>query len=279
MSDSEEMELTNTDENLGNSEEDSDIEMGSDPSLEEDEDSSSDFEEEPENSADEEPEEQEDSEDFEEEEEPESESQPKNEPQESDETPKVIEEVQQVPDSEFVVNAKKGYTPGTREFVNECREVAKMAVAKELGVDEYDPYDDEHQAWFQIKFQEEANHRRECYNALVEETKTEYSNRKKQAEMQQRQLEVRKELMTILDTPEKADAMQKAMRGVSHGYFDDMVKELNEGKKDKLLKLAKNVAKKYKSVETSDRSVRPEKKQNSKPKHGKGYASEMFGWS
>ena len=170
---------------------------------------------------------------------------------------------------------KKGYIPGTKEFVTEVKEAAKEAVLKELGTDEYDPYDEEHQAWFNVKFNEIANHRRECYEAAQEEIR----DSQKQT---QRRNEIQAELAKILDSKEKIDAMYKAIRGISHGYHEDMREELLHGKADKLFALAKNVAKKYKDVGQSI-SSHPHKSahrsssssNSSKPKRDRGYASDL----
>lgn len=129
---------------------------------------------------------------------------------------------------------KEDYIPNTKEFRDGVRAEAKQAVLDELGVDEYDPYDDEHQMLFIEKAQQISQRRTNAYMAAVSKFEREYRQNSFS-------LNLKATIDGICDTPQLQKALEDAVGGISHRAYLQLQKEIKNGNAEGLIKLAKAV--------------------------------------
>lgn len=167
---------------------------------------------------------------------------------------------------------KEDYIPNTKAFRDGVRQEAKEAVMNELGVDEYDPYDDEHQMLFLEKAQQISARRTKAYNLNVERFEQEYKRNKFTDNLQQT-------ISKIIDTPEKSKALDDALGGMSVNAYRKLQKEIQSGNSNNLVKLARTVVSKMGKGKTSNSIVRQNKTvQPVKKEKSDKYVSDFFGW-
>lgn len=152
--------------------------------------------------------------------------------------------------------------PNTKEFRNAVIREAKEEVCKELEAEEYNSFDEEHQALFLEKLENIRARKNSKFKGVVDGVTNSFVARANQERIQ-------KQIQEICDTPEKMKELDKALGGVSYNAFNEMQEEIKKGKADKLLGFAKNLFSKRNNV-------------NKKPVHGlktrrgdRGFASDI----
>lgn len=179
----------------------------------------------------------------------------KTEPQSDDMKQKIIQNVAEKLDISEV--------PNTKEFRSAVISEAKDEVCRELGVEEYDNFDEEHQALFIEKLEAVRNRRKARFDATVKEVTENF-------ERQDRIGKIKSQLEAICDTPEKLAELDKALGGVSYNTYRRMQEQIQNGNPEMLLDFAKNMFDKKKTIP----QVKPQKKHNTQ-KRDRGFASDI----
>ena len=166
---------------------------------------------------------------------------------------------------------REDYIPNTKAFRDGVRQEAKEAVMNELGVDEYDPYDDEHQMLFLEKAQQISARRAKAYSLNVERFEQEYKRNKFTNNLQQT-------MSKIIDTPEKSKALDDALGGMSVNAYRKLQMEIQSGNSNNLIRLARTVVDRMgkggnPKIVRQNKTAQPAKKEKSDK-----YVSDFFGW-
>lgn len=145
-------------------------------------------------------------------------------------------------------NIKEDYIPGSKEFRDGVREEAKAAVLKEMNLEEFDIYNDEAQVLFVEKLHQITARRENAYRAAVDSIKNEYGRDKFIRNL-------KTELGKIIDTPEKNEALESALGGMSVNAYTKLQKEISSGNSSGLIKFARTVVDKM-SQPVSHRNIK-----------------------
>ena len=159
--------------------------------------------------------------------------------------------------------------PNTKEFRAAVIKQAKAEVCKELDVEEYDNFDEEHQALFMEKFDEIRKQRKEKFDNTVKEVTDSY-------EQQNRIENVKNKLLKVCDTNEKLQELEKALGGASYNTVEAMKAEIAKGKSDLLMKFVNNLFEKKAAIKNHTGS-RPKQNHNKSTakKRDRGFASDI----
>jgi hypothetical protein len=146
-------------------------------------------------------------------------------------------------EEELKTGIKPDFIPGSKEFFQATAEEAKAQIVKELG--EFDEYNPEHIARFNYFVAEAQANRKAEYQDAVEIIKQAREQRVAQRRAVETQEQIDKQIDSILNTPElkqRFASLLKSMETNSRGDYLVLVEQLNQGKPEGLITLAKRVA-------------------------------------
>lgn len=146
-------------------------------------------------------------------------------------------------EEELKTGIKPDFIPGSKEFFQATAEEAKAQIVKELG--EFDEYNPDHIARFNYFVAEAQANRKAEYQGAVEIIKQAREQRVAQRRAIETQKQVDKQIDSILNTPElkqRFASLLKSMETNSRGDYLVLVEQLNQGKSEGLITLAKRVA-------------------------------------
>ena len=146
-------------------------------------------------------------------------------------------------EEELKTGIKPDFIPGSKEFFQATAEEAKAKIVEELG--EFDEYNPDHIARFNYFVAEAQANRKAEYQGAVEIIKQVREQRVAQRRAIETQKQVDKQIDSILNTPElkqRFASLLKSMETNSRGDYLVLVEQLNQGKLEGLISLAKRVA-------------------------------------
>ena len=146
-------------------------------------------------------------------------------------------------EEELKTGIKPDFIPGSKEFFQATAEEAKAKIVEELG--EFDEYNPDHIARFNYFVAEAQANRKAEYQGAVQIIKQGREQRAAQKRAVETQKQVDKQIDSILNTPElkqRFASLLKSMETNSRGDYLVLVEQLNQGKPEGLISLAKRVA-------------------------------------
>ena len=163
----------------------------------------------------------------------------------------------QLPSDEISSRIKPEFLPKSREFRQACKRDAEKRVKEEFQVDEYDEFDEEQKLAFMEAYSEAVQERGEIYKGAVQYIKSE----KARAENEQKQISylrsVDEEVGKICDTKELKQKLDEAIDGATVKFVQEMRKDLLNGKPEKFLNFARQVASKNTGNKANGTSAKP----------------------